>query len=240
MRTVKNFLADGSVVAFPDADGSRTVWELAYSNLSRSDMQAIEALFRKTSGRLRHFTFLDPTENLIVNSIDLRESPWVRSSLIGIQPGAVAPDGTATAFTVANTGSVDAEIAQTLPISAAYTYTFSLFASSHNADPIRLFRRSSTAEAVTEVTLNQRWTRAVSTGNLEAPDVSVTLGISLFPGQAISLYGPQLDAHPLPSFYSGTQRGGVYLNAFWASDQLQLSADGPDLFSAFLSIEAKD
>jgi hypothetical protein len=239
VRTVKNLLADGSVVAFPDAGASRMVWELAYSGLTTADLSALKTHFSNCAGRLRSFTFLDPTENLLASSSDIRQQPWMVSSSIAIAPGAVGPDGFVSAFTAINNGGADQEIAQTLPIPASYNYSFSVFCFSRDTQPVRLIRRGPSVESSTEAILAGQWTRVVSSGILDDGGENFTVALSLAPGQEVCLYGPQLEAQPFPSPYRSTsQRSGVYTKAFWAEDQLAVAAESPDLFSTYFSIEA--
>src|SRR5690349_1701771 len=101
-RTVKNVLSDGSMILYPDLDAGLLLWQLSYVNLSGEDLEAIQAHFNNFIGRFHAFTFIDPTDNMLLSSSDLTALVWQTSSLIEITPGARDPDGGFSAFTVTN------------------------------------------------------------------------------------------------------------------------------------------
>ena len=76
VRTVKNILADGTMLVAADPGGGHLLWTLSYVDLSLDDMQALEAHFNACAGSLRAFTFVDPTDNLLRYSADLTGSAW--------------------------------------------------------------------------------------------------------------------------------------------------------------------
>src|SRR5437764_10473109 len=84
VRTIKNVLSDGTMILYPDAHAARLVWELSYTNLSMSEVEAIQAHFNTCVGRFHAFTFIDPTDNMLLSSSDLTTLPWQTSSPIHI------------------------------------------------------------------------------------------------------------------------------------------------------------
>lgn len=225
------------MILYQDAGAGRLLWELSYTNLSTTDAAAIQAHFNACVGSLHAFTFIDPTENMLLSSSDLTAAVWQNSSLIEITSGASDPDGGSNAFIVTNTGQGNQEISQALTVPANYQYCFSLYASSAQNSTITLIRRGSSTEQDT-VPVGPNWSRVVSSGRLDDPGTSFTVAISLAAGQQLQLYGVQLEAQLAPSRYRPTtQAGGVFSNAHWAVDQLTLVADAPSLFSTSFSIE---
>jgi hypothetical protein len=238
VRTIKNILPDGNMILFSDPDGARLVWELAYTNLSEGDAEALQTHFSSCAGPFHGFTFIDPTDNMLVSSSDLTGAAWLRPGLIQISPGAADPAGGNAAFVLTNAGQSNQEITQTLAVPSGYQYCFSVFVMSANASALTLIRRGSTLQQETSVPAGPNWTRVVSSGQLNDSGTAITVGISLAPGQQVQVYGPQLEAQIAPSRYRPTeQTGGVYANAHWAIEQLSITALAPDVYSTVLSIE---
>jgi hypothetical protein len=238
VRTIKNVLSDGTMILYPDPDAARLIWELAYNNLSTMEVGAIQAHFNDCVGRFHAFTFIDPTDNMLLSSSDLRSVAWQTSSLIQITPGAGDPDGGFSAFTVTNTGQASQMISQTIAVRANYRYCFSLYVNSDQTSTITLVRSGSSSEERTDLPVNPAWGRIVSSGQLNDSGAIFTVGISLAAGQRVELYGFQLEAQISPSRYRPTtQTAGVYSNAHWAVDELTVIAAAPALFSTSFSIE---
>jgi hypothetical protein len=238
VRTIKNVLPDGSMILYSDPDGGQLLWNLAYTNLSDTDVQALEAHFSACVGPFHAFTFIDPTDNMLVSSSDLTSSPWMAASLIQVVAGAADPAGGTSAFTLTNTGQANQAITQTLNVPSGYQYCFSIYAMAASPTGITLLREGSEAQDESSLALGTDWARIVSSGKLNDAGSLLTVGISLAPGQQVQLYGPQLEAQVVPSRYRPTaQVGGVYANAHWAVDQLSITADAPNLSSTAFSIE---
>lgn len=236
-RTIKNVLPDGSMVLFSDPDGAQLVWQLAYSELSDTDVQALENHFAACVGPFHAFTFVDPTDNMLASSSDLTVSPWVTPVSIHLNGGTPDPDGGTGAFTMTNTGQVYQGMTQTLQVPSGYQYCFSVYAMSAGPAAVTLVRQGAAATDQTSVAIGPSWTRLVSSGKLNDGGVGLTIGVSLAPGQQVQLYGPQLEAQVVPSRYRPTGPGGVYVNAHWGTDQLIVTAEAPSLSSATFTIE---
>ena len=237
-RTVKNVLADGSMLVFPDPDGARLFWELSYTSLSTGDVQALQNHFASCLGPYHAFTFIDPTDNMLRWSTDLRETPWNVSSQIQLSPGLGDPDGGTAGFMAVNTSQASQQISQTLAVPAGYQYCLSLYAMSSQPGNLVLTRAGATTQQATSANIGFGWSRIVSQGQLNDTGTSITVSITLAPGQEVRLYGLQLEPQIAPTRYRPTtQIAGVYANAHWAVDQLKISADAPNLFSTSFSIE---
>lgn len=237
-RTVKNMLQDGSTILFSDPHGKRLVWELEYTNLSDIDTQALQSFFRTCAGPFHAFTFIDPTDNMLVSSSDLTAAVWLIPGLIHVSAGVTDPNGGNGAFTLTNTGQSNQEITQTLNVPSGYQYCLSVFAASSVESAVTLIRRGSTVQDQSSVPVGPNWARFTSSGQLIDPGVGLTIAISLAPGQEVQLYGPQLEAQIAPSRYRPTaETGGVYPNAHWAIEQLSITALAPSVYATVLSIE---
>lgn len=237
-RTVKNILPDGSMILYSDPNGAQLLWQLSYTELSDIDVQALQAHFTACLGPFHAFTFIDPTDNMLISSSDMTALPWQIAGLIHVSTGAPDPTGGTGAFTVSNTGQANQVITQALQVPSGYQYCFSIYAASTNPSAITMIRQGSVAQDQTSVSIGPNWTRVVSSGTLSDPGIGFTIGISLAPGQQVQLYGPQLEGQIVPSRYRPTaQAGGVYANAHWGIDQLAFTADAPNLSSTAFSIE---
>ena len=62
------------------------------------------SLYSDVEGRLGSFTFLDPTDNLLLWSEDLTQTAWESNSLLTITAGVADPKGGTSANQIANTG----------------------------------------------------------------------------------------------------------------------------------------
>lgn len=237
LRTIKNVLADGSMIVLPDPTSAQLYWQLSYADLSFDDTTALQSHFAACAGPAKAFTFIDPTGNMLVSSSNLAATPWVAPSLISVASGAADLFGGAAAFTVTNSAETAQEITQTLPVPANYQYCFSIYAASASASAITLARRGSSQELTTG-NIGPTWARIVSSGRLADGALEFTVAISLRAGQRVSLYGAQLDAQIAPSRYRPTAGyGGVYKTAHWAVDELVITAQAPNLFSTSFNIE---
>lgn len=236
-RTIKNVLADGSMILFADPNGARLTWQLSYTGLSTTDIQALTQHFNACAGPFRAFTFIDPTDNMLLSTSDLTNAAWNTSSLITIEGNIADPAGGSGAFTVTNTGQANQEIGQTLPVLANYQYCFSVFVMSAQPSFIELVRRGPSVEQSDDFAIGPTWTRIASSGRLDDSGTNFSIAVNLAAGQQVQLYGLQLEAQIAPSRYRPTGTGGVYTNAHWAADQLIITADAPNLFSTAFNIE---
>lgn len=237
-RTVKNVLPDGSMILFSDPNGTQLLWQLSYTELSDADIQALQNHFSACVGPFHAFTFIDPTDNMLVSSTNFAALPWNASGLIRITSDAIDPAGGTAAFTLTNTGQTAQQITQSFEVPSGYQYCFSIYATSSSPTAITMLRQGSASQAQDSVSVGSDWSRIVSSGRLTDTGVGLTIGIALAPGQQVQLYGPQLEAQVVPSRYRPTaQTGGVYANAHWATDQLSITANAPNLSSTAFSIE---
>lgn len=238
VRTIKNVLLDGSMLFYSDPNGRHSIWQLVYTELDEGDMQDLRSHFLACSGPFRAFTFIDPTENMLVWSSDLRRPPWVSLGSLHLQPGLADPDRGNAGFTVTNAGQVDLDIKQTLTVPAGYQYCFSAFASSPQETHVVLTRGGLWEQKSTTLPIGPEWKRLVSSGRLADNSTQFTVAISVPAGQQVRLYGIQLEPQVVPSRYRPTASvGGVHANAHWGVDQLTINAEAPNLYSTSFTIE---
>lgn len=238
-RTIKNSLADGSMIVFADPGSSRLYWQLAFAELSWVEANALQAHFEACAGPVRAFTFIDPAGNMLAWSSDLNAAAWSKSGLVRCVGGAADPVGTSSAFTVTNNATIAEDITQTLLVPANYHYCFSIYARSAAQSSITLVRRGASTEAAAVYDIGSDWTRLTSAGELGAAATEVSVAIRLSAGQQVTLYAPQLEPQLAPSRYRATSaNGGVYPKSHWAVDNLVITATAPNLFSTAFSIEA--
>lgn len=240
VRNIQNVLADGSVFVTPDPGSARIAWNLSFVELTPADMQVLQAFFSRCSGPFAAFTFIDPADNMLAFSTDLTNAAWNVSPDLHVTAGVSDPFGGQSAFMLTNTGQTAETISQTVSSPSNYQYCFSIYVRSPVANAsAALARTGSTARAETTFLCGTAWTRMLSQGRLNDPGTALTSEIKLQPGQALYVFGPQLEPQLEPSAYRPTTlRCGVYANAHWGSNQLWFSADGPDSYATSFSIES--
>jgi hypothetical protein len=237
-RSIKNVLADGTMILLSDRGAERVLWQLVYQDLSPTDVEALQNHYHACCGPFHAFTFIDPTGNMFSSSSDLTSTAWTRPQSIGVQDGEIDPLGGTSAFVMTNNAAADDSFIQILQVPANYTYSLSIYLRSAGPSTVRLFRSGTSAQSITSVSVGRQWTRAVSSGSLSDPGTNFSAGVILSPGQQISIFGLQLEPQPSPSPYRSTaQTGAVYSGAHWTANELSIVATGPSLFSTTFGID---
>lgn len=237
-RSITNLLADGSVVSLADPAAGKLIWQMSFNDLSPADMQALQAHFQACCGPFHAFTFLDPADNLLSCSADLTNAAWQKQPDIQIARGVQDPAGETGAFLLTNLGSAPQAVLQQLTVPANYQFCFSVYAASTTPEALVINRIGTVAAASTDCSVDSSWTRFVSSGTLNDSGTQLNVGVTLAPGQQISIFGPQLEAQVEPSRYRATSgSGGIYANAHWVSEILPVGSNAPNLFSTEFSIQ---
>ncbi len=192
-RTVINEATDGVMFKLADTNAAAVEWTLQFTTLSDDESNALALLHDNVEGQLGSFTFLDPTDNLLLWSEKLDPIGLVRAnSFLTIAGGVADPDGGTSATQLSNTGSAALSAQQIVNGPGWFQYAFSVqvrsdsnqagdFDSIHRDG--RLSRRHSTSV--------RYWTRIVLSGNFAGTDESVTFGIQLPPGGSVrAVWGP--------------------------------------------------
>lgn len=238
VRTITNLLPDGSMILLADTPASKLMWEMTYTELAPADAMALQAHFQACYGPYHAFTFIDPTDNMLTSSVDLTNSVWSKDPQIQITTGASDPDGGTDAFVLTNEGSAIQKFCQQLTVPANYQYCFSLYATSAQPSTVAVAWQGSSAAANDELPVSTAWNRIVSSAQLNDAGTQLSVGVTLAPGQQVTLFGLQLEAQSQPSRYRATvASGGVYANAHFVSATFSMASDAPNLFSTRFAIE---
>src|ERR1700689_1884404 len=91
LRTVANQLPSGYTIRMADTGAQKVQWQLRYSGLSDGELSAIQSLFVAAQGQLNTFTFLDPTDNLLMWSEDWTQAVWTPDPLLQVTAGMPDP-----------------------------------------------------------------------------------------------------------------------------------------------------
>src|SRR5712671_2968302 len=127
LRTVTNDLPGGDNIRMSDPGAARVRWQLQYLGLTDGERSAIEQLFGAAEGRLTTFTFLDPTDNLLMWSEDYTKSVWSVDPLLQMTAGMLDPFGGNDAMQMTNTAQVVQSAAQNIEAASWFQYCFSVY-----------------------------------------------------------------------------------------------------------------
>jgi hypothetical protein len=238
LRTIKNILADGTMLVAADPGGGKLVWNLSYIDLSTEDLRALQSHFANCAGPLRGFTFLDPADNLLAYSADLTAPSWNVPPGVTMITGMPDPFGGNAAFLVTNGAAAAQQLVQTVAAPVSYQYCFSVYAFMTNAGSVSLARSSGNDLQTETFALGAAWARIISSGRLNDTGTGLSAAITVGAGQSVLLFGPQLEPQSAPSRFRPTySRAGIYPSAHWAVQELIITAEAPNLFSTSFAIE---
>jgi hypothetical protein len=240
MRTVVNEAADGSQYKLADATAPAVEWTLAFQTLTDGERDAMISLFGNVEGQLGSFTFLDPTDNLLVWSEDLTQTAWTHNSFLTVATGVADPNGGTTANRISNAGSGALSIEQTINGPGWFRYAFSMQARSDQIQQLTLVQSTASGNQSQTFTIGPNWTPLLLSAQLGGTDDSVTFGIQAQPGGSPDLYAIQVEAQAGASGYKmTTSSGGVYSQARFLSDELAITTDGPNQHSCQVGIHTQ-
>lgn len=211
--------------------------EVHFSYLSEGERRALEEFFEACEGRLRTFVFLEPGKNLLRQSVDLLADAWRREARLAVTGGLLDPFGGTGAFRVVNLGQVVSGLWQELPVPGTYVYCFAVYVRSGRGQMRAWTERAETGQVITGGPAWQRVSLPVSLGDASDP---VRFGLFLQPGEALEVFGPQVEAQIQCSEYQPTfDESGLHLEARFDDDRLVLVADGPGLYSGSVRIVSR-
>src|ERR1700733_2162474 len=127
MRTVANQLASGYMIGMEDTGAQKVQWQLRYSNLTDGERSSIESLFEASEGQLNTFTFLDPTDNLLMWSEDWTQPVWTADPLLNVTAGVQGPFGNSAAMQITNTAETTQQIVQKAAGPSSFVYCYSVY-----------------------------------------------------------------------------------------------------------------
>jgi hypothetical protein len=236
-RTVFNRLADGSAVAWSDVDAGAVVWDISLAGLTRSETDAIEALFESSQGDQGTFTMLDPLGNLLSWSEDFTAAAWVKDPLIQIQPGVVDPWGGTRGTRCTNGSNVVAGVKQALTVPSGFHYCLSVWAGAQSSGSISLGIGDNSVRYAIGAGWNRIQIAGVSNETLNA----VSFQIQIPPGSSVDLCAAQVEPQLAPSNYKRTGAfGGIYPHARFASQELIAIAQSVDVFDAAVRVFSRE
>jgi hypothetical protein len=220
-----------------DTGSQKVQWQLRYSGLTNGERSAIESLFEASEGQLNTFTFLDPTDNLLMWSEDWTQTVWAADPLLQVAGGVQDPFGGTDAMQLTNTAQTSQQIIQNTGGPSSFLYCYSVYVRSNVPATIQLVVAATGQIATTAVITGSSWTRATTAGSLSVQQDGIGFGVQVPAGAQVNVFGAQVEAQPEAGLYKKTiDRGGVYASTRFSSDLLAFTADAPDQNSVQLGL----
>jgi len=238
-RTILNQLSDGSTVKFADTGAELVQWQLAYQDLTDSEIANLQQFFAACEGQLTSFTFLDPMENLLTWSEDLTQPVWESSTLLQRTAGIDDPNGGSSATRITNPTAADINVEQNVNAPGGLVYSLSVYVRRQSGSTISLFRQTTDASGSESYALAATWQRVSLSGSLSSVATSISVGITVPAGNSVDVYGWQLEAQPAPSAYKVSfSASGVYSNAHLSQDSLAVTTTAPNRNQCTITLTA--
>jgi hypothetical protein len=239
-RTIINQLPDGHTVKYADAGGERVEWQLAFQDLTDSELIYLQQFVSACEGQLNGFTFLDPLDNLLAWSEALNQPAWEASTLLQPTAGIDDPNGGTGATRIVNPAGSDLSVQQSVNAPGGLVYCFSAYVRSQNGVSISLFRQTTDASDSNSYATQATWNRISLSGRLSTAADSITVGITVPAGQSVDVYGFQLEPQPAASLYkSSFSATGIYSNAHFSHDDFTVTTTGPNRNQCTLTVSAR-
>lgn len=232
MRSIVNTAADGTAIKLADPGAETVEWQLHYAGLSDAEVAALVQFFDAAEGTLNSFIFPDPTANLLAWSGDLSNGVWNAGPLLAKTGGIADPVSGTSAWHIANTGTGAQELSQTVTAPGGYLYCFSVYARPAVPTLVTLLLGSNRYDRI----LCPGWQRIACTGTGDATAASMTFGMELGPGEAVDVYGLQVEPQAVPSLYKASTSGGCYENARLSDDGFSFTSTDVNRHSATVNI----
>lgn len=237
IRTVSNQLADGLTIRMNDPGAQKVRWRLRYANLTDGERTSLESMFQVAEGQLNTFTFLDPTDNLLMWSEDWTQAVWTADPLLEVSGGLQDPFGGSAAIQLTNAAQTSQQILQNIGGPSSFVYCFSVYVRSDAPATIQLVVTATGQTSLTTVTTGASWARAMVPGSLAVEQNSIGFGVQLPAGVRVDVFGAQVEAQPGAGMYKqNIDRGGVYPNTRFSSDVLLATATAPNQHSCEIDL----
>jgi hypothetical protein len=237
MRTISNQLASGFTIRTSDTGDQKVQWRLRYSSLTDGERSAIESLFEASEGQLNTFTFLDPTDNLLMWSEDWTQTVWTADPLLQVTGGVPDALGGTDAMQLTNTAQTTQQIIQNTSGPSSYLYCYSVYVRSNAPATIQLVVTATGQTTLTAITTGAAWTRVMTSGSLSVQQDGVGFGVQLPAGVQVDAFGAQVEAQPEAGLYKkNIDLGGVYTSSRFSSDLLSFTATAPNQNSCQLDL----
>jgi hypothetical protein len=237
LRTVANQLPSGVTIRMADTGAQKVQWRLVYSDLTDGERSALESLFETSEGQLNTFTFLDPTDNLLMWSEDWTQAVWTPDALLQVAGGVADPLGGSAAMQLTNTAQTTQQIIQNISGPSWFVYCYSVYVRSDAPATIQLVVTATGQVSLTAVNTGASWTRVTASGSLSVEQDGVGFGVQLPAGVQVDAFGAQVEAQPGAGLYKQTiDLGGVYSSTRFSSDLLSVTATAPNQHACQISL----
>jgi len=237
LRAIVNQMLGGDTIRAVDSGAETVQWQLQYEALTDIEWSSIDQLFEAAEGRLTAFTFLDPTNNLLLWSEDWTKSPWVADPLIALAGGITDPFGATNAMQVTNNAQTTQRVMQPTAGPSQYRYAFSVYLRADTPCTIDFAVSTTGQDWTTPVNLGTAWARMSASVALATAQDGVQFGIQLPAGFQVYAFGAQAEAQPAAGPYkSTTDLAGVYSTARFDSDSLSRISTAPNQNSGVVKL----
>jgi hypothetical protein len=226
LRTIANQLPSGLTIRMADPGFQKVQWQLQYSGLTDSERSSIEDLFETSEGQLNTFTFLDPTDNLLMWSEDWTQTAWTADALLQVAGGVQDPFGNNDGFQLTNTAETTQQIVQNTAGPSSFQYCYSVYVRSNAPVTVQLVTTATGQTSLTAVLSGSSWTRAIVSVSLSVQQDGIGFGVQVPAGAQVDVFGAQVEAQPEAGLYKKTiDLGGIYSSTRFSSDLLTFSAN---------------
>lgn len=237
MRTVSNQLASGFTIRMADTGAQKVQWQLRYSSLTDAERSSIESLFESSEGQLNTFTFLDPTDNLLMWSQDWTQTVWTPDALLQVSGGVSDPFGGTDGMQLTNTAQTTQQIVQLTSGPSSFRYCYSVYVKSAVPATIQLVVEATGQTSLTAISTGASWQRAITSSSLSVQQDGISFGVQLPAGVQVDTFGAQVEAQPEAGLYKKTiDLAGVYSSARFSSDLLSFTATAPNQNSCQIAL----
>jgi hypothetical protein len=188
-------------------------------------------------GRLNTFTFLDPTDNLLMWNEDWTRPVWTADPLVQVALNIQDPFGGSNAVQITNASQTTGRILQAIAGPSWFHYCFSVYLRSDSPLTVELVSTSRGQDSLSAIGVSSAWNRAVSASIVAIQQDGISFGLQLPPGTQIEAFGAQLEAQLAAGPYKkNIDRAGVYPSTRFDSDSLLRSTDAPNQNSCSLNL----
>lgn len=220
-QTLETRTQGGNVARGLQPEARRVHWQLDYVDLSDAEALALTDLFEQSKGGLKSFMFVDPLANLMGNSEQMGQAPWVASGGVSVTESGVE---TPAMFAVTNSGQGTGTFGQSVALPAGQEFCLSCWARGVAGQTVGLRIGGN----VSQTTATGAWQRLWLTG-AGAGTGATLCAMELAAGSVASVHSMQLEQQPAPSAYrAGGAGGGVYPETRFEQDSLEVVVSGPN------------
>jgi hypothetical protein len=240
-RTVTITSEDGRNSKYADNGWRSIQWELQFTELTREEWASLSNHFATAEGKLNTFPFSDGSDNLLKWSEMLSNNVWTVDPLLHSTEGIADPIGGMHGLRVQNAGTTWQGFSQRLPVPAAFTHCFSVYARSDGSTHLRISLSGNAQQTQREFALDTEWRRYVVTGSFSGTDELVTFGMQIDGSNPVDIYGMQVEPQTGASRYKRTLAlNGVHPNTRYDQDELKLTSNRPDEYSTTIRLISRE